>query len=323
MARIRKRGDSWQAEVIRKGFKPISRTFDRKADAEKWSKEVEAQMLGGRYVDTREAESLTVADALDRYKREVTPGKKGAKREADRIERWRADPLASKSIAALRSSDLAAWRDAKIKVGLSPNSVRLELALISHLYTIAAKEWGLPVVNPCANIRKPSAGPGREVRMSPPQEAAILAEAAQINPELPAWIVLAVETGMRRGEVAGLRWEWIKGRVVRLPDTKNGSARDVPLSPRAQDMLSALPRRIDGRVLGMDLDWVTKAFGEAAARAGCPEIRFHDLRHEATSRFFEKGLGIMEVATITGHKTLAMLRRYTHMSAERLADKLG
>lgn len=223
----------------------------------------------------------------------------------------------------MRGSDLAAWRDAKLKAGAKANTVRLDLAVISHLYTIAAKEWSLPVDNPCAKIRKPSAGQGREVRMSPEKEAAILAEAAKINPELPAWIVLAVETGMRRSELAGLRREWIAGRVARLPDTKNGTARSVPLSSRALDTLASLPAREDGRALGMDLDWVTAAFAKAAARAGFPEIRLHDCRHEATSRLFERGLNPMEVAAITGHKTLTMLKRYTHLNAEALADKLG
>lgn len=323
MARLRKRGETWTAEVRRKGFKPIARTFDRKADAEKWVAEVEAKMLAGRYVDTREAETTTLHEALVRYAREVTPTKKGAQREEGRIKRWQTDPLASKSLAALRGSDLATWRDARLKAGASANTVRLDLALISHLFTIAEKEWNLPVDNPCVKIRKPSPGAGREVRMMPDQEKAILSEAAKINPELTAWIVLAVETGMRRSELAGLRREWITGRVARLPDTKNGTARSVPLSGRALETIAALSVRDDGFVLGMDLDWMTAAFAKAAERAGFPEIRFHDLRHEATSRLFERGLDVMEVAQITGHKTLIMLRRYTHLNAEKLAEKLA
>lgn len=323
MAYFRKRSGSWVVEIRRKGYEPISRTFDLKAEGEKWASEIEAKMLAGRYVDTREAEATTLGQALERYAREVTPSKKGAKREADRIKRWIADPLASKSLAALRGSDMATWRDAKFKAGAKPDTVRLDLAVISHLYTIATKEWNLPVENPCAKIRKPSAGQGRDVRMSLGQEAAIITEAAKINAELPAWIILAVETGMRRGELAGLRREWITGRVVKLPDTKNGMARSVPLSKRAVALLSSLPVRLDGGVFGMDHDWVTKAFAAAAGRAGFPDIRFHDIRHEATSRLFERGLSMMEVATIVGHKTLSMLRRYAHLNADDLAAKLG
>jgi integrase len=323
MARFRKRGETWTIEVRRKGFKPIARTFDKKADGEKWAADVEAKMLAGRYVDTREAESLTLAEALERYGREVTPSKKGAKIELLRLCRWQRSALAGKSLAALRSSDLAAWRDKRLAEGQKPNTVRLDLALISHLYTIAAKEWGLPVDNPCAKIRKPSAGQGREVRMSADQEALILVELAKINPELVAWATLAVESGMRRGELASLRREWFVGRVVRIPDTKNGEPRRVPLSSRAVSALASLPVLEDGRVFALSLDWVTKAFSLAAARAGHPEIRFHDLRHEATSRLFERGLNPMEVAAITGHKTLIMLKRYTHLNAERLADKLA
>ncbi len=146
-----------------------------------------------------------------------------------------------------------AWRDAKLKAGAKPNTVRLDLAVISHLFTIAAKEWGLPVDNPCARIRMPSAGQGREVRMSPAQEAAIIQEAAKINPELPDWIVLAVETGMRRGEIAGLRREWITGRVARLPDTKNGTARSVPLSSQAVAAVESLPANPAAPILTIEM----------------------------------------------------------------------
>jgi len=323
MARFRKRGDSWTVEIRRNGYKPIARTFDTKAQGEKWAAEVESKMLAGRYVDTREAESLTLAEALERYGREVTPGKKGAKVELLRIGRWCKTLLATKSLAALRGSDLAAWRDKRLAEGQKPNTVRLDLALISHLYTIAAKEWGLPVENPCSKIRKPSAGKGREVRVTPDQEAAIVAELAKINPELVAWATLACETGMRRGELASLRREWITGRVVRIPDTKNGEPRSVPLSSRALAALAFLPVLEDGRVFALSLGWVTKAFAVAADRAGHAEIRLHDWRHEATSRLFERGLNAMEVAAITGHKTLIMLKRYTHLNAEKLADKIG
>ena len=323
MARYRKRGDSWTVEIRRKGYKPIARTFDTKAQGEKWAAEVEAKMLAGRYVDTREAESLTLAEALARYGREVTPSKKGAKVELLRIGRWCKTPLATKSLAALRPSDLAALRDQRLADGQKPNTVRLDLALISHLFTIAANEWGLPVDNPCAKIRKPSAGKGREVRMNPEQEAAIVAELAKINPELVAWATLAVETGMRRGELASLRREFITGRVIRIPDTKNGEPRSVPLSSRAVSALASLPVLENGLVFALSLGWVTKAFALAADRAGHAEIRFHDLRHEATSRLFERGLNAMEVAAITGHKTLIMLKRYTHLNAEKLADKLA
>ncbi|BBF65303.1 site-specific integrase [Acidithiobacillus sp. 'AMD consortium'] len=107
------------------------------------------------------------------------------------------------------------------------------------------------------------------------------------------------------------------------PDSKTGDPRRVPLSSRALAVLDALPRRMDGEVWGVRADSITQAFARACHRAGIEDLRFHDLRHEATSRFFEKGLNPMQVAAITGHKTLQMLKRYTHLRAEDLAKILG
>ncbi len=132
---------------------------------------------------------------------------------------------------------------------------------------------------------------------------------------------------MRRGELCELRWEHVDLKdpneaTAHLPHTKNGFLRDVLLSNRAVDMLHALPRRLDGRVFGLRPDSVTQAFARATARAGIEGVRIHDLRHEATSRLFERGVfDSMEVASITGHKDLRMLKRYYHPRAKDLAKK--
>ncbi|MGC9208169.1 site-specific integrase, partial [Acidithiobacillus sp.] len=138
-------------------------------------------------------------------------------------------------------------------------------------------------------------------------------------------VQFAIETGMRRSEICGLRWENVNlaGKVALLPDTKNGKARNVPLSSAAVAVLSALPRRLSGGVWDVKEDTVTQAFARCCRRAVIEDLHFHDLRHEATSRFFEKGLNPMQVAAITGHKTLQMLKRYTHLRAEDLAKMLG
>ena len=123
-----------------------------------------------------------------------------------------------------------------------------------------------------------------------------------------------------------LRWENVDltRRIAHLPDTKNGEARTVPLSSTSVGVLRALPRSLHGEVFpGLTAEAVKRAFARATRRAGIEGLHFHDLRHEATTRLFERGLNIMEVATITGHKDLRMLRRYTHLKAEDLAKKLG
>ena len=130
---------------------------------------------------------------------------------------------------------------------------------------------------------------------------------------------------MRRGELLSLAWEGVNLdlRVAHLDMTKNGSKRDVPLSSDAITLLRSLPHDISGNVFPLTVASLRGLWNRACRRAGITDLHFHDLRHEATSRFFEKGLNVMEVATITGHKDLRMLQRYTHLRAEDLAKKLG
>jgi len=307
--------------IRKKGYPQISGTFDTKAEAERWAKEVETEMARSRFVDSREADALSVADALDRYGREVSGQKKSHLSERSRIAILKRD-LGHHTMTSLRSSDVAAYRDKRLEIA-SGSTVRRDLALLSHLYAIALKEWGLPVDNPCAKIRKPRTNPGREQRISDSQLELVLREARARHEELPSFITLAVESGMRRSEIVGLRRDDIRGSVAYLGDTKNGSSRTVPLSTAAKQAIAALPLRMDGRLFSMHPDTVTGYFRRCCKAAGIEGVRLHDLRHEATSRFFEKGLNIMEVASITGHKDLRMLRHYTHLNPSALAERLG
>ncbi len=142
--------------------------------------------------------------------------------------------------------------------------------------------------------------------------------------EIAFIITWAIETAMRRGKITGMRWEHLdrKDRVLLIPETKNGTPRQVPLSTVALSILDALPRRIDGRVFAIHAASISRAFAETCKAAGIEGLTFHDLRHEATSRLFEKGLNPMEVAAITGHKTLQMLKRYTHLKAKDLGGEV-
>lgn len=281
-------------------------------------------MSRARFVDIREAESTTLREALARYRREVSDFKKGAAQEGVRIKAWIKDPLTEKSLAALRSSDLAAWRDARLGEGLSPATVRLNLAIISHLYTVAIKEWGIEgVANPCSSLRMPAGSKSRDRRPTVDELKRVMIAAREIHPEMPIIIEFAAVTAMRRSEIAGLRREHIRGKVAYLEDTKNGERRSVPLSNRARELLASLPKRIDGRVFSLAPHSISQYFIRARKEAGVVDLRLHDLRHEATSRLFEMGLSVMEAAAISGHKTLSQLKRYTHLSPDDLADKLG
>jgi len=148
---------------------------------------------------------------------------------------------------------------------------------------------------------------------------------ASSNPFLQPLVILAIETAMRRGELLGLRWEHVHldQSFVHLPLTKNGDSRDVPLSPLARQTIEALPRSLAGVVIPVHPEALKGLWNRATRRADITDLRFHDLRHEATTRFFEKGLGVMEVAAITGHKDLRMLQRYVQLRPEDLALKLA
>ena len=336
MAYFRKRSGAWEATIDKKGFNRISRTFGTKTEAEVWARHLENEMDRGIFVSRKESENTTLAAALDRYIQEVSVLKKSHRTEKLYAGTWK-KAFGPRSLASITSTDIAKYRDNRLKE-VSENMVRLELALLSHLFTIAIKEWGMTgLVNPVMQIRKPKLPQGRDRRLSPGELERIIA--ASGSPVLPDIVRFALETGMRQAEIAGMAWDMVdlKKRTVTLLVTKIGEKRIVPLSPEAVRLLSGLVRRINGKVWGIASHSVAVAYRRAVARARssyekeCEEkgekpdpsflvnLTFHDLRHEATSRFFEKGLNPMQVAAITGHKTLQMLKRYTHLKAEDLA----
>ena len=214
----------------KKGVARISRTFDTRGDAEAWAKVMESEMVRGIYIPRKEAESTTLSEALDRYEKEVSSAKKGHRREKTRISIWKNHPLAKRVLASVRGNDLAAYRDERIKAGYSANTIRLELAIISHLFEIARKEWGMEGLhNPVKAIRMPSPPAGRDRRLQPGELEKLLESSSE---EMNQVIRFALETAMRRGELAGMTWEmvYLKKRTVTLPETKNGQKRIVPLS---------------------------------------------------------------------------------------------
>ena len=318
----------WQAHIRRRGYPAIVKTFDSKAEAEAWASTIESEIARGVFVVRAEAEATTLREALDRYALEVSGKKKSGARELYTVRTWQASPLAPRSLAAIRGKDIAAFVRTKTEQGLSPNTVRLHLALLSHLFNTARTAWGMEsLVNPVDLVKgqRPKLPRGRDRRLVDDEYPRLLAVATVYGGEISHLITWAIETAMRRGEIAAMRWEHLdrKARVLLIPETKNGTPRRVPLSTAALAVLDALPRRIDGRVWGMRPDSISQAFERVCKAAGIEGLTFHDLRHEATSRLFEKGLNPMQVAAVTGHKTLQMLKRYTHLRAEDLVGMLG
>jgi integrase len=330
MASNIRRGDrQWQARVRRKTVR-VGATFETKARAMAWARQVEAEIDAGRFQPGRlEAERTTLHEALDRYLTEIVPQKTGVKQAAGVVRAWQRSPLARKTLAALRSTDLAGWRDAKLKE-VGPQTVIHHLNLLSHLYRIAAAEWGLEsLANPVARIKKPPPPKGRERRLRTDEERLLLDACDQSQSDWLGPVVrLALATAMRQGELVGLSWSQVRlaDRVVLLTDTKNGEARTIPLSSAAVQVLRSLGTNAsENRVFPITTGRaISHAFSKACRKAGIDDLRFHDLRHEATSRLFENtDLWDIEIASITGHKTMDMLKRYAHLRAARLADRLG
>lgn len=318
---------TWQVKIRRRGYAPVSRTFVRRADAERFARQTEADMDKGAFVPRSEAEAVTLREALERYAREVTPRKKGAARELARIKAWLEHPISKLALTNVRGVDLAKYRDERRAAGAADATIRLDLMVLSALFETARKDWGYALQNPVRSISLPSPSKKRERRLEPGEEEKLLDAIEQAMPRSPAaraLLIVAIETGMRQGELLGLTWADIdlRRRIAHLDDTKSGDPRDVPLSSRAIEALQSIPRRIDGLVFGIRQDRLMRVFAKACALAGIEGLKFHDLRHEAASRLAEK-LSAHELCKMLGWRTMQMALRYYHPRAEDLVRKLG
>jgi len=307
---------------------PRAKSFDHRNDAVRWSRQLEAEAdRSGWISDTRFAEKTTLSELLTRYRDQISPGKRGAHSECSRINGMLRRPICFRTLARLTSADVAQYRDERLKV--APATVIRELNTISHVIEVATGEWGLWLArNPVKMVRRPIAPRGRKRRLELGEEERLLVACDRGRTQLlKPLIILATETAMRRGELLRLRWADVNftARVAHLAMTKNGEPRDVPLSRRAIEVLQDLRASQSGQaahVFPISGNAVRLAFERVRARAQLNDMHFHDLRHEAISRLFERGLNIAEVSAISGHKELRMLQRYTHLRAADLAKRL-
>lgn len=324
MASIRFRTHKWQCRIQRQGFPVLSKAFDTKEDAQRWARGVERSMDLGEYTSA-ETTTTTLADLIDRYKKEVTPSKRGGEQEKYRLGVIKADKVASLNIKTITPAEVAAFRDRRL-VKVKPITVLHDLCAMSAVFEHARLEWSYPIANPVRGIRKPSMGQGRDRRLNGNEEERLLAELQNCR---SSWIKplfqFSIETACRRSEALKLKWADVDlgKRIAVLRGTKNGDNRVIPLSGKAVLLLSTLPRDLKGCVFPVPMPTVRTAFEHACKRANIEGLRWHDLRHEAVSRLHELGLSTVEVASISGHKTLACLARYSHMKVERLAEKLA
>lgn len=327
MATIRKHRKKWQVQVRRQGQPPISRSFIFRQDAQAWARQMEVKQDRGEMLpDLRQLRTTTITDLLERYRTTVTIAKRSAKIEAIRIASLQRTHLAKLSLAAATTDKFAVYRDQRL-TKVAPATVRKELALLRHVFRIARQEWHLPIEkNPIADLKMPSPGRARTRRVNE-GEAQRLEEAIGKlrNPVMRGVIRFAIETGMRRGEILKSRVEHLdlQRRILTIPDTKNGHPRTIPLTSAAIGVLEAVGLPSGGFIFPVLPNAVRLAWERVRRRAGVPDMHFHDLRHEAISRFFERGLTVPEVALISGHRDVRMLFRYTHLKAEDVAARLA
>ncbi|WP_238474390.1 site-specific integrase [Pseudomonas cavernae] len=357
MATIRNRGEyQWEAQIRRKGYPAQRKTFETKADAQAWARMIESEIDRGIFVSRVEAERTAFYELIDRYISEVAPKHKGAYSEIKRLEALKRHPLATRIVATLTSSDFARYRDERLKIRKG-NTVKRELALFQCVLEVARREWGIHLAeNPVRMVSRPSYNDERSRRLAPDEEDYLLAALEYFerradgtyaegshNPWIRPIVQLALETAMRRGELFQLLWKHVSldRRTAHLPSTKNGLPRTLPLTPKAAQLLRELPRSLCGRVFPTTADALKKAFTRGLARAraryleDCEEaqvtpqegflldLRFHDLRHEATCRLATKLPNLIELASVTGHREVNMLKRYYNITAEELAAKLA
>ena len=327
MASFRQHGRGWQARVRRQGYPDITKVFEARQDAEKWARALESEIDKGQFASVSEAQRTTLGDLIARYLVEVTPTMKGAADDTIRLKAMMRKPIARWSMANLSAARIAAFRDERLKE-VSGGTVIRELAYLSAIINHARREWGINVPNPVQMVRKPPSPQARS-RVLTEEEVTRLLDALEPLGRRSHWtkpaVQLALATAMRRGELLVLRWENVDliGRAAFLPDTKNGDSRTVPLSSAAVQVLTGLPRHISGVVFPVKAFTLDAAFKRGLKRAGLEGIRFHDLRRTAITRMAEKLPNVIELAAVSGHKSLMVLKRYYRPTASELAHKLG
>lgn len=324
MATISRHGKGWRVQIRRTGYPVISRTFSpplTKGHAKAWADRTEVELLTGTFT----AAKHTLGEAFDKYAEEESPKKRGARWEKLRLaaDPLRAAKMADRPIGQLSSADLSTWRDTRLKA-VSAATVRREMNLIDSVLELARKEWKWISVNPLRDVKKPAAPRARRRRVSDIEIRKVCERlVGPAGIEVAAGFRLAIETGMRAGEMWSLERAQIdlRRRVVRLLKTKNGDERDVALSKPAAAIIRGLLK--DNRPSLMTTSSATRdaLFRKARAAAGIGNLHFHDSRAEAIWRLSKK-LDPLELARQIGHRDPKSLLFYYEADAAEMARKL-
>jgi integrase len=324
MATFRKRGNKWEAGLCLNGVRR-SASFASKREAVEWaaaqSVAIKTEQLGG-------VPDITLSAVFERYRNEVTPHKRGHVNEAIRLLWFMRDGLAVVRLPELKPSHLVAWRDRRMGE-VSAATVRRDWSLLSHVFTVAVREWGYIKEHPLRPLRKPLAPPPRDRRITETEMSQILlalgysrdGEAKTVLARVAVAFLFAIETGMRCGEILTLKREAVNGNVAHLPMTKNGSPRSVPLSVEALRLLGQLPEG-GAHAFGLSSCQLKANFRKACKRAQIVDLHFHDTRHEAITRLARK-LDVLDLARMVGTCELKILMVYYNATPAEIAARLG
>ena len=328
MATLRRRGKRWQVQVRRKGRARVSRSFQSKSEALLWAREQEFEADKGQPQVHKTLRGITVADIVTRYRDEVVPRKRGADRETLTLNAFLRHPLARVVLSDVTAGMVSAYCAERLR-RVKAATLNRELDILRHAFTTARREWDVPLThNVFAAVTRPKGAASRDRRLHLGERERLLSARSRCrNPHVRYLVQLALETAMRRGEILNMRWcdVSVEMRTLHIPVTKNGHARTVPLSSGALAILRTLSDSGNSgsdRIVPITQNAAKMSWKRLVKRAGLVNLRFHDLRHEAISRLFERGLTVPEVALISGHRDPRMLFRYTHPRAEDIAAKL-
>jgi len=333
MATYRKRSGGWRAEVFKKSVRE-SQTFSTKAQAVAWATQREAEILAG--VGKRKATvDFTFRQALEKYRDEVSPTKAGHRWEVLRIRRFIEDmDFVVQPISNIEADQIAVWRDVRLRQVSAPTVTR-DMNLLSSVFEIARTEWKWCKTNPVREIKRPGNNRPRDRRISPEEEQILLAGLGYVEGQSPQSqmqevayaFLIALETAMRQGEILKLSLDAVhlQQRYVRLLQTKNGDARNVPLSLRAVQLLGVL-EQLARQHKRDNLFTVSSAnadalFRRVRDRLKIENLHFHDTRHEATTRLARK-LDVLDLARMTGHRDPRSLMVYYNATASEVASRL-
>lgn len=328
MPTIRKRASGWQAIVRISGHPAASQVFDTKAKAAAWGHAIEAKMRDQRHGIVK----ATLQDAIDKYISDVCPGHKSGVNIAKRLKALAKMPdllPVLRQLPEVTAADFARFRDKRLAT-VSVATVRKELGMLRSVLESARRDWGMIQTNPIIDVKKPPAPPDRKRLMLDGERDAILTALAYtdtvttLQHQVAVALLLALETAMRAGEMLGLKWGRVHlaAQYVRLPETKNGDQRDVPLSRRAVALLQQL-QGLDGtQVFTITSASLDALFRKARDKCKLVDLHFHDSRATALTNLSKK-LDVLELARMVGHRDIKSLMIYYRPTATTLAEKLG